>query len=50
MLDKLKNIEKRYEEIGLRLSQPEAYADMTACARLLAAFIRGIGKEVPSYA
>ena len=24
-------------------------ADMTACARLLAAFIRGIGKEVPSY-
>ena len=34
MLDKLKNIEKRYEEIGLRLSQPEAYADMTACARL----------------
>ena len=28
------NIEKRYEEIGLRLSQPEAYADMTACARL----------------
>ena len=34
MLDKLKNIEKRYEEIGLRLSQPEAYADMAACARL----------------
>ena len=34
MLDKLKDIEKRYEEIGLRLSQPEAYADMTACARL----------------
>lgn len=24
-------------------------ADMTACARLLAEFIRGIGKEVPSY-
>ena len=24
-------------------------SDMTACARLLAAFIRGIGKEVPSY-
>ena len=24
-------------------------ADMTACSRLLAAFIRGIGKEVPSY-
>ena len=34
MLDKLKNIEKRNEEIGLRLSQPEAYADMAACARL----------------
>jgi len=24
-------------------------SDMTACARLLAAFIRGIGKEMPSY-
>lgn len=34
MLDKLRQIEKRYEEIGLRLSQPEAYDDVAAFTKL----------------
>jgi len=34
MLDKLKNIERHYEELSHRLSQPETYENMTVCTRL----------------
>ena len=34
MLDKLKNIARRYEEIQHRLNQPETYDDVAASTKL----------------